>query len=57
MRSRDPTDIAAEVEDILDREDLGAFSGRGRALIEREYSLDAAVERYRTILTTVTHTG
>jgi glycosyltransferase involved in cell wall biosynthesis len=57
MRSRDPTDIAAEVEDILDREDLGAFSGRGRALVEREYSLDAAVERYRTILTTVTHTG
>jgi glycosyltransferase involved in cell wall biosynthesis len=54
MRSRDPTDIAAEVEDILDREDLGAFSGRGRALVEREYSLDAAVERYRTILTAAT---
>jgi glycosyltransferase involved in cell wall biosynthesis len=50
MESRDPDDIAAGIESILAREDLADVSLRGRRLIETELSLDAAVERYRTIL-------
>ncbi|WP_276257378.1 glycosyltransferase family 4 protein [Haloglomus litoreum] len=51
MDSRDPADIAAGIEGILARADLADRSFRGRSLIEDEYSLDAAVERYRYILT------
>jgi glycosyltransferase involved in cell wall biosynthesis len=51
MTSRDPSDIAAGIEGILARDDLGDISHRGRALIEADYTLEAAVERYRCILT------
>jgi len=51
MDSRDPDDIAAGIESILAREDLADVSLRGRRLIETEFSLDAAIERYRAILT------
>jgi glycosyltransferase involved in cell wall biosynthesis len=51
MRSTTDRDIAAGIETILARDDLGNVSLRGRSLIEETYSLDAAVERYRTILT------
>ncbi|WP_254830851.1 glycosyltransferase family 4 protein [Haloglomus salinum] len=51
MDSRDPDDIAAGIESVLAREDLADVSLRGRQLIETEFSLDAAVERYRAILT------
>jgi len=51
MDSRDPDDIATGIESILAREDLADVSLRGRSLVESEFSLDAAVERYRAILT------
>ncbi|NLV06899.1 glycosyltransferase [Haloarcula rubripromontorii] len=51
--SREPTALAAGIERILDRDDLAAISENGRTLIEREYSFDAACERYRGILRSV----
>lgn len=51
MESRDPGDIAAGIEEILVRDDLAEVSDRGRDLIQSEYSLDAAMERYRGVLT------
>lgn len=49
MRTTDPDEIAADVASILDR-DLERIGANGRALIESEYSFDAAVDRYREIL-------
>jgi glycosyltransferase involved in cell wall biosynthesis len=54
MDSRDPDDIATGIESILAREDLADVSLRGRRLIETDFSLDAAVERYRAILRAAT---
>ena len=54
MRSTDPDDIAAEVEHILAEGAPEAASANGRAYVEREFAFDAAVERYRAILDTVT---
>ncbi|NHX38630.1 MULTISPECIES: glycosyltransferase family 4 protein [Haloarcula] len=51
--SRESTALAAGIEQILDRNDLEAISENGRTLIEREYSFDAACERYRGILRSV----
>ncbi|EMA14319.1 glycosyltransferase family 4 protein [Haloarcula marismortui] len=51
--SRESTALAAGIERILDRNDLAAISENGRTLIEREYSFDAACERYRGILRSV----
>ncbi|MDQ2071861.1 glycosyltransferase family 4 protein [Haloarcula sp. H-GB4] len=53
INSREPTALAAGIERILDRDDLATISENGRALIEREYSFDAACERYRGILRSV----
>ncbi|WP_415382059.1 glycosyltransferase family 4 protein [Halosimplex sp. TS25] len=50
MESTEPDDIRRELLSILDREDLPAISENGRALIEDEYSFDAATRRYRDIL-------
>ncbi|WP_436924262.1 glycosyltransferase family 4 protein [Halosimplex amylolyticum] len=50
MESTEPDDIRRELLAILDREDLPAISENGRALIEDEYSFDAATRRYRDIL-------
>ncbi|MFB6308021.1 MAG: glycosyltransferase family 4 protein [Haloarculaceae archaeon] len=51
--SRDPDELREGIEAILDRDDLSEIAGRGRALIEDEYSLAAAQERYRAILSSV----
>lgn len=51
--SRDPAEIAAAVAGILDRDDLADVSARGRELVEEEYSFEAAVGRYRRILSAV----
>lgn len=42
--------IAAELEDILHREDLGELSNESRRLVEKEFDFEAAVERYTSIL-------
>ena len=54
MDSRDPSAIATGIEAALNRDDLADISHRGRRLIEAEYGLDAAVERYRGILVSAT---
>jgi len=51
--SREPAALASGIERILDRDNLAAISENGRTLIEREYSFDAACERYRGILRSV----
>ncbi|MBV0923124.1 glycosyltransferase family 4 protein [Halomicroarcula limicola] len=48
--SREPSALREGIESILDRDDRERISENGRALIEREYSFEAAVERYRAIL-------
>jgi glycosyltransferase involved in cell wall biosynthesis len=53
MTDTDPDQIAADIESILDRDDLDALSDTVRQLIEDEYSFEAAVERYRSILTDI----
>ena len=50
IRSREPADLADCIESILGREDLPEISRRGRELVEREYSFEAACTRYREIL-------
>ncbi|PSP65382.1 glycosyl transferase family 1 [Halobacteriales archaeon QH_8_67_27] len=50
MDSTDPDDIRRELLSILEREDLPAISDTGRALVEEEYSFEAAQRRYRAIL-------
>jgi glycosyltransferase involved in cell wall biosynthesis len=51
--SREPATLASGIEDILSRDDLADVSRNGRALVEAEYSFDAACERYRGILESV----
>ena len=53
LREDDPERIAERVEEILRRPDSSAISDAGRRLVESEYSYDAAVDRYRRILTAV----
>ena len=50
MEHREPDRIVADIEAILDREDLAAVSQRARELAVSEYSFEAAVERYRGLL-------
>jgi glycosyltransferase involved in cell wall biosynthesis len=50
IRSTDPVDLAQRLRLILAREDLCAVSRRGREAIEREYTFEAATDRYRTLL-------
>jgi glycosyltransferase involved in cell wall biosynthesis len=50
MDDADGAAIAAEIEDILGRDDLSAVSRNGRQLIEEEYSFEGAVQRWRGIL-------
>ncbi len=42
--------IISRLETIADREDLPSISGKGRQLIEEEYSFEGAVRRYQEIL-------
>jgi glycosyltransferase involved in cell wall biosynthesis len=50
MEIREPERIAADIESILDREDLTETSERARRLAVEEFSFEAAVERYRELL-------
>lgn len=50
MHNTDPDEIAADIEAILDRDDLEMISDEARRLIETEYSFAAAVRRWRDIL-------
>lgn len=51
--SRAPEALRETVLDVLSREDLADISENGRELIERDYSFEAACERYATILSQV----
>jgi hypothetical protein len=53
MNSVESSQIAADIQSILTRDDLDEISATGRALIETKYSFDAAVERYEQILRSV----
>jgi glycosyltransferase involved in cell wall biosynthesis len=53
MDGTDPDDIREDLVAILDREDLAEVSANGRRLVETEYSFEAAVDRYRRILSEV----
>lgn len=53
MTERTPAAITTEISRILREEDLAAMSENGRALIEGEYSFEAAVERYEAILNAI----
>jgi len=50
MEELDSASIVADVEAILDREDLAETSANCRQLITEEYSFESAVERYTEIL-------
>jgi glycosyltransferase involved in cell wall biosynthesis len=54
MRETDADAIAEGIEEILGREDLSTVSRNGRELVEGTYSFEAAVDRYKTILSEVT---
>ena len=49
--SHEPARMRSDIIDILAREEFEDVSGRCRRLIRDEFSLEAAVERYRSILT------
>ena len=48
-----PESIVELIEDCLSRDDLDQISTAGRDLTESEYSFDAAVSRYRELLTSL----
>ncbi|MCJ0618513.1 glycosyltransferase [Haloarcula hispanica] len=50
IESREPDALRETVLDVLSREDLSDISENGRRLIQREYSFEAACERYKAIL-------
>ena len=50
MKKKDVESIIGDIRDSLDGDTLGSLSSRGRRIVENEYSFDAAVERYRTLL-------
>jgi glycosyltransferase involved in cell wall biosynthesis len=50
MEDVDRDTIQAEIEEIIHRDDLNQISRNTRKLIQTEYTFEAAVERYRTIL-------
>ena len=56
MEDIDADAITADVEAILERDDLADISRNGRQLVESEYSFPAAVERYRDIVEALTAT-
>ncbi|WP_336357939.1 glycosyltransferase family 4 protein [Haloarcula sp. CGMCC 1.6347] len=53
IESREPDSLRETVLDVLSRGDLSDISENGRGLIEREYSFEAACERYKAILSQV----
>lgn len=54
MGETEATAIRDDISAILDRPDLADVSAEGRELIRDEYSFEAAVERYRSILSGLT---
>ncbi|NHN48722.1 glycosyltransferase [Halostella sp. JP-L12] len=50
MTEQSPQEMAAEITQVLNEEDIAEMSENGRELIEDEYSFEAAVERYKAIL-------
>lgn len=50
MEERSPERIAADIERILDRDDLPEISQNCREFAVEHYSFDASVERFRTLL-------
>lgn len=50
LETIDGEEIAADIERILHEETLAEKSAAARSLVESEYSFEAAVERYRSIL-------
>ncbi len=54
METRDPSAVAAEIVALLDGEGSKAMSANGRGAIELTYSFEAAIERYRSIVTDLT---
>ena len=54
MRETEADAIAEGIEEILGREDLSTVSRNGRELVEGTYSFEAAVDRYKAILSEVT---
>lgn len=51
MEQTDPESIVDDLKRILSNDDLNKIGANGRKMVESEYSFDAAVERYREILT------
>lgn len=49
MNEKTPPKISNRIESVLSNEELNEMSRRCRRLIEREYSFEAAVERYRSL--------
>jgi glycosyltransferase involved in cell wall biosynthesis len=50
MHKRESEAIIRDLEEILSKERLNSTSARGRALIEEQYSFDAAQSRYQELL-------
>lgn len=55
METTDPRAIAADVREILERDDLDTISHNCRTLVEAEYSFEATVERYREMLADIVY--
>jgi len=47
--------IARSIVRVLDNEDLEQVAGNARALVEKEYTYEAAVEKYGSLLSQYAH--
>jgi len=39
-----------KIQDIFDQQEMVEMSSQGRTVVEEQYSFEAAVDRYRTLL-------
>lgn len=53
MTESDPAAVAERIETILSRDDIDRINRNAQELIEQEYVFEAAVDRYRSILTEI----
>lgn len=53
IQSTEPVQLARQITDIMDDAPLDQISKNGRTLVEEEFSKDAAVERYKRILSEI----
>jgi glycosyltransferase involved in cell wall biosynthesis len=53
MEGTDPDNLCEDIVRILRRDNLHEVSANGRELIEEKYSFEAAVDRYRQILSEI----